>query len=426
MKRIGIFPAGSEIGLEICTALKYAKNIEIIGLSSIESHASYVYSENVIGLPNYNEINFLEELNSAIISNNIDMIFPAYDDIQLFLTVNQEKVNAKIITSSLETVQTCRYKSKTYEVFYEYEFVPKTFNEIHDIVDYPVFVKPDRGQGSQNAYKVKNIEELTHFVRQYDDLIICEYLPGNEYTVSCFTDNEGKLLSCSMRNRKRIRNGISVASESLEITKEVLNIAKVINQKLNFLGAWFFQIKENSKGEYKLLEVAPRIAGTMGLDRNRGINYPLLTVYTNMGIPVEVIQNNYKVHVDRALISRYKIDILYNYIYVDLDDTIIVRNRVNSYLMMFLYQCLTQGKKIILITKHVKNVNETLCEYKISKQIFDSIIHINKNDNKAQYIIEKDAIFIDDSYAERKNVSRCCKIPVFDVSEVESLIDWRM
>ena len=38
-------------------------------------------------------------------------------------------------------------------------------------------------------------------------------------------------------------------------------------------------------------------------------------------------------------------------------------------------------------------------------------------------IMERDSIFIDDSFSERKKISKILGIPVFDVDMVESLID---
>lgn len=426
MKRIGVFPAGSEIGLEICSALKYTKDFQLIGLSSVPSHASYVYNENIENLPNYYESNFIDELNEKIKKFNIDMIYPAYDDIQLFLTENQKKIVAPIVTASMDTVQKCRFKSRTYKVLEKYDFVPTTYDDIDNISQYPVFVKPDRGQGSQGARKVSNKNELEYILDRNSEMIICEYLPGKEYTISCFTDYKGDLLSCSMRDRLRIKNGISVSSKIIEDNIKIKNIALAINKEFSFFGAWFFQVKENDYGDYKLLEVAPRIAGTMGLDRNKGINYPLLTIYTRMGMPVDIVENKYKIKVDRALISRYQIDFDYQNIYVDLDDTIILKEKVNSYLMMFLYQAINKGKNIFLITKHIRDVESTLMHYKISINLFSEIIHLDRSDDKAKYINKKESIFIDDSFAERKNVSLKCNIPVFDISEIESLIDWRM
>ncbi len=78
-------------------------------------------------------------------------------------------------------------------------------------------------------------------------MVIVEYLPGEEYTVDCFTNYKGNLLSVNMRNRERIRNGISVNSKSLTHPSEVQDIAEQINKKLKLNGAWFFRLKEIKK-----------------------------------------------------------------------------------------------------------------------------------------------------------------------------------
>ena len=95
--------------------------------------------------------------------------------------------------------------------------------------------------------------------------------------------------------------------------------------------------------------------------------------------------------------------------------------------MMFLYQCVNEGKEIILITKHIKDINETLKGLKIDINLFDEIIRLTKEDNKSEYMDnEKTSIFIDDSFSERLAISNELDIPVFDLDAIESLIDWRM
>ena len=64
--------------------------------------------------------------------------------------------------------------------------------------------------------------------------------------------------------------------------------------------------------------------------------------------------------------------------------------------------------------------------YHIDKGLFQSIIVIGNDEEKYNYIKEEKAIFIDDSFAERKKVKDKLGIPVFDVDMIESLIDWRM
>lgn len=425
-KKVAVFPAGSEIGLEINNALKYSTYFEVYGLSSVPSHGSFVYEHYIEGVPFYTEDTFVQELNRIIDDNGIEFVYPAYDDVQLYLTQIQDQIHAKIVTSEWETVKICRSKQTTYQYFFDCWFVPAYYSDADDVDKYPVFVKPDVGQGSQGALRIRDREELDFALKEDPGRIICEYLSGEEYTVDCLTDSSGRLRVCRMRNRKRIRNGISVSSERLPVPQKIYEVAEQVNGRLHFCGAWFFQVKCNDIGEFRLLEIAPRIAGTMGLNRNTGINYPLLTLFCQMGSEIDIIENQFGIQVDRALSSHYFIDYEYNTVYVDLDDTLIVNGKVNTVLIEYLYQTVNKGMKRVLLTKHAHNVKETLQEHKIAKELFDDIIHIRQDEEKCAYICEKAAVFIDDSFSERKKVADHCGIPVFDCSEVEALLDCRI
>lgn len=420
-----IFPAGTEIGLEIHNALKMSKFVNVFGASSIMDHSMSVYKNIIFPIPFFNENHFIEEINVAIERNNIDYIYPARDDVQLFLMQNRDKIHCKIVSSPLETVEICRSKLKTYHNLITQDFIPKLYSNINEIVSYPVFFKPSVGEGSNGVRKVNSREELSD--KDFNNQnVICEYLPGMEYTIDCFTDKNGFLKIIKMRDRSRIKAGISVHSKIMETDKQIEYIANALNGKFDFVGAWFFQVKKDACGNYKLMEVSPRIPGTMGLSRNCGINFPLLTLYTFESIDVDIIDNNYEIELDRAFINRYSINIKYDYVYVDLDDTLIVDNKVNQFLIMFLYQAKNKGKKLILLTRHKENPQDTLKKFSISEMLFDGIIHINMDDKKSDYISESKAIFIDDSFAERKDVKEKQGIPVFDLDMIESLIDWRI
>jgi len=430
MVNVAVFPAGSEIGLEINQALKYSTHINLFGLSSVPDHSRCVYKNYSDEMPHYSDENFIQKLNEFIEKNEIDYIYPAHDDVQLFLTENEHIIKAEIITSELNTVRLCRSKIKTYDYFSEYNFIPVFFdiNEIDklDYADFPLFIKPDIGQGSKEAKKINTIEDLKFYTKRNKKLVICEYLPGEEYTIDCFTDFKRNLRSCIMRNRIRIKSGISVNSKMLKLDDDVLEIANIINKKLVLRGAWFFQLKKDKNNKYKLMEIAPRVSGTMGLSRNMGINYPLLSIFDRMGKEVKIINNSYDIEVDRALISRFITNLEYESIYLDFDDTLIINNKVNNYLMMFLYQSLNQGKKIYLFTRHKNDIYYTLDKYCISKNIFEKIFNLSENEKKSKYIKDKNSIFIDDSFSERYEVSTQKGIAVFDSSEVECLIDWRL
>lgn len=426
-----IFPAGSEIGLEINRALKYSKFVKVYGATSVRDHSEMVYENLITDIPFLGKDNLIEKLNVCIQECAIDYIYPAYDAIQIYLMEHQDEIRAKIVSAPYETVKLLRSKKKTYQFFRKFgegrdtSFIPKTWDNIEDVLKYPVFVKPAEGQGSEGAMLVTTKEELIRASEKDSSLVICEYLSGEEYTVDCFTDRHGNLIASKLRKRMRIRMGIAVRSEAIHKDEEVLRIAQVINSKIKMVGAWFFQLKKNCEGEYKLLEISPRIPGTCGLSRNMGINFPLLTLFCLWGEDVSIIDNEYGIMVERAFYSSYKIDIEYETVYLDYDDTLILDNRVNILCMTFIYQALQKGKKIVLLSKHGKDLLEDLSRKCIDKNIFSKIIILNKCDEKYKYITEVNAIFIDDSFAERKKVKEIKNIPVFDVDMIESLIDYR-
>jgi predicted ATP-grasp superfamily ATP-dependent carboligase len=426
-KNILVFPCGSEIGLEVHNALKFVKNLNLVGASSVADHGKYVYKNYVEGIPNVTSDDFIESFNRIIEEYKIDFVIPAHDSVVLKLAQNKAELKAEIITADEFTCEIARSKKKTYEFFSGEDFIPHMYYSVEEVNEFPVFLKPDVGQGSKGIALAKNKEELVYYTENNPDLLILEYLPGKEYTIDCFTNSDHQLLFCGMRERRRIKSGISVNSMSLDSNEEVVNIAKKINEKLNFKGVWFFQVKVDQDGKLKLLEIAPRIAGTMALYRNKGLNFPLLSIYDRLGYDVAVIDNDFNIEIDRALINRFSLDLTYERVYLDFDDTITYKDKINPFTMLYIYQCIAKDIELILITKHKSDINNTLGILKIDKSIFEEIIHISMDDEKYKYMkTDKPAIFIDDSYVERKNVQDQLNMPVFDIDSIECLIDWRV
>ena len=424
VKNILVFPAGTEIGMEILDALKYSKFIRVFGGTSVRCHAQFVFENYIEGIPFVDEDSFVDAINDVIDEYKIDYVYPAHDSVLTKLALNRDRLHAVLVAAETETVEICRSKNKTYAHLAGADYLPRSYKGAEDVPGYPVFIKPSVGQGAQGARLVEDEKRLREALSEGVEYAVCEYLPGREFTVDCFTDRHGKLRLVSPRSRARIRAGISVRSEHFEPDEQVQAIAEDINQRFKFRGAWFFQLKENSEGQYRLMEVAPRIAGTMAVTRNTGVNLPMLTLFDLWDYDVELIQNGGELLLDRSFIARFDTDISYDRVYVDFDDTIIVKDKVNGLLMMFLYQARDKGKELILLTKHRKDIYESLEKYAIAPGLFTEIIHIKPEDSKTEHI-KPHSIFIDDSFAERIKVSRACNIPVFDLDMVESLLDWR-
>ena len=424
VKNILVFPAGTEIAFEIHDALKNSKFVRLFGATSVPCHAEFVFQTCVTGLPFVDDPALIPALNRVIDAYGIDYVYPAHDSALLRFSEERDALHAKVVASARETVGICRSKTRTYRFLSGAPSLPAFYGSPDEIPGYPVFIKPAVGQGSQGARIIRDRSHLEEALSEGQEYTICEYLPGEELTVDCFTDRHGSLLVVSPRSRERIRAGIAVRSRNLPLTEELQSIAEDLNRRLSFNGAWFFQVKKNAAGQFRLLEIAPRIAGTMGLTRNLGINMPLLTLYNFWGIDVSLIPNREDLLLDRAFISRFQTDLSYSSVYVDFDDTLIVRGKVNAFLMMFLYQAFNQGKRLCLLTRHSTDIFADLEKACIPASLFSEIIRLDEAGAKTDYIAP-DSIFIDDSFSERKRVRDALGIPVFDLDMIESLIDWR-
>jgi predicted ATP-grasp superfamily ATP-dependent carboligase len=418
MTRVLVFPCGSEIALEIERSLRYAKEVELWGASSTSDHGQYAFANYVDGVPFVDDDGFVEAINRIVEEHEIDFIFPAHDSVVLALAQRRADLRAVLLTSDVETCEITRSKAATYRALSGAVRVPATYSPGSEMV-FPVFLKPDVGQGSKGVLKAFSLAEVEVALGKDPSLLVLEYLPGDEFTVDCFTNAGGELLFAQPRTRSRVSNGISVRSSTVELP-EAVAMARRINESLSLRGAWFFQVKRDEAGELALLEVAPRIAGTMGVSRLLGANLPLLTLLDAQGNPVTVLPGAYRVEVDRALTSRFHLDISFDTAFVDFDDTIALQRGVNAALMAVLYDFVSRGVRLVLVTRHAADLSESLRRHRIDPGLFDDVIHLVAGEPKSSSITAG-SIFIDDSFNERQGVARSVGIPVFDVGEALEL-----
>lgn len=430
--RVLVFPAGMENGLEIWKSLKDCKEIDLYAATSrVVNHTEYVYKKCHYIKP-VNEDGWLEDLNQVVKDNEIDFIYPANSAVIDALIREREHLCCKVALPDSDIVRLTRSKRNTIKALKDKVPVPRLFEDIDKIKDYPVFVKPDSGYGSQNTSLVSSREELDLFFKdkKIGDYVIQEYLPGKEYSVDCFSDSDN-IVFCGARTRERVRMGTSMHSEIVggQLAKQIQDIAESIYNRIKITGAWFFQLKEDSCGQFRLLEIDIRIAGTMALNRVRGVNFPLLTLYHFGGYPVSTMVNKYEVAIDRCLLNRYKTNIYFTKVYVDLDDTIILhKNTLNLDMVKFLYQCINKRIEVVLLSKNLEKDKEVYLKKFRIRDIFDKIIWIDELDKKSDYIQKngvEDAIFIDDSFSQRREVNELLGIPTFDSSMIEVLLDDR-
>lgn len=423
-KRVLVFPAGWENALEVLDALRYNVNVEVFGASSKPDYTEYAYDKDhyILGRYCINEPNFLNEFNEMLFKNSIDVVIPTHDDVALFLADNRNRIEAKVLVSDAETARICRHKIRTYELFEGMDFCPVIYRsrEETEQASFPIFMKPDVASGGKDARELRTSDELTD--KLFDgECVVSELLPGEELTVDCFTNRHGELVFAGARSRDRIVNGIAFRSTAVELTDEVEHIAKTINDRLNFFGGWYFQVKQDRNGKYRLLEISCRTSCGMTLFRHLGVNFQMMGIFELYGIDTSHILLNSSIQMERRLHTLFHTNIKYDTVYLDYDDTLIVDGKVCDVIIRFIYQCVNNNKRIILLTRHEGDLMDEFERHRLNYKLFDVIIHLTWNDEKKDYIDGLDAILIDNSFAERKKVSEQYGIPVLDVDMVDML-----
>lgn len=422
--RVLVFPCGTEIGLEIHRALTPSPHVTLIGASSTASnHGPYVFRHYVEDIPYVQDPACIGRLAGLIEQHKVDLIYPAHDDAVAVLSRHVSDLGCDLIAAPAETCALCRKKSATYARLGRRLAVPRIYARTQAAPPYPLFLKPDAGQGSRGTCIAHSEQAWDVALEQDPTLIALDYLPGPEYTVDCFSDRHGALRFVGPRERLRTINGISAHTRPVP-PDEFLPLARCIHETLVLRGAWFFQVKRDRAGRLTLLEVAPRVSGGMGLYRNLGVNLPLLSVYDRLGLDVEIMPLTHAVEMDRALVARFRLGLEYGHVYLDLDDTLLCRGKVNPLLAAFIFQCRNAGKQLHLLTRHADDPNQTLAQHGLAG-CFHTVTHLNREADKADHILHDDALFIDDSHAERRRVHKARGIPVFAPDAVESLLDWR-
>lgn len=413
-KNILVFPVSSEVGRELVRSFSNMKEYKLFG-AGVDNPGVLQDSSFKI-LPLLSDPGFEGAVRELILRWEIDYVYPAMD-----LAINKlsDIINAdfscKLVSSPRDSIKVCFSKDRTYEKLYGLDFVPEVYSFFPDK---PVFVKPKVGYGSRGVRKISTSSEFGE-VKDFE--IAVEYLPGEEYTVECLSDSQGRLKYCFARERLEVKSGVAVKTivASSSIQQDVQRIATQILSKLTLMGAWFFQVKRAEDGSLKLLEVAPRIAGSMALSRMRGVNLPHLSILVLDGFDVDIMAKDNPVMLNRCLGTSAKLDFEIGNVYIDFDDCLFLNEKhLNPWALAYICHCRNKGRKITIISRHKGDLRAKLLDLNIS-QLIDEVIHLEAGEKKSDYI-EGKFIFFDDSFSERSEVgNKRGKNRVFDVTDFE-------
>ena len=247
---------------------------------------------------------YLEQILTICREEKIDGVFSLIDPELSMLAKERERfleIGATPIISPYDLVETCFDKYKMYQMLCEMQiptgkcFIDKEafYQALADgEISYPVFVKPVRGSASININKVNSKEEIELLFSLYDDLMIQEYMDGQEYGADVYVDMvSGKCTSLFVKKKIKMRAGETDKSVSFKDEKLFAMLRDFV-ERCGFCGMIDIDIFQIN-GTYYISEVNPRFGGGYPHAYACGVNMPGQVLANLAGRANEVEIGNY-------------------------------------------------------------------------------------------------------------------------------------
>jgi len=139
-------------------------------------------------------------------------------------------------------------------------------------VKLPAFAKPRFGRGSRGIQEIRSADELQAYrvLSRLPDrqLLLQEFLVGQEWTVYVAADSNGNLRSCIpiLVEQKR---GVTIKAITIE-HKAILKLVECIHKTFPTYGPYNVQLMETKDGRLSVFEINPRVSTTLCLAISAG------------------------------------------------------------------------------------------------------------------------------------------------------------
>jgi carbamoyl-phosphate synthase large subunit len=202
-----------------------------------------------------------------------------------------EEIGVTPVVSSYDLCETCLDKYRMYQLLQENGIrTAKCYIDRKEFmkakkageISYPVFVKPQKGSASININRVTTDAEIETLFCIYDDLMIQEYMNGQEYGADVYIDLiSGKCTSIFLKKKIKMRAGETDKSVSVK-DPELFERIRAFVEKCGFRGMIDIDLFLID-GKWYLSEVNPRFGGGFPHAYGCGVNTPAAVIRNLQG-----------------------------------------------------------------------------------------------------------------------------------------------
>lgn len=283
----------------------------IIAVDSSPYAVSRVFADKFFLVPRRDDPLFLNAIKTIIKNESTSLIVPtAIEDVVLCVKYKKEieSLGARILVCPSKTVELSCDKEKFFHVCNAHKInTPKVYDLTmltKKPLPFPLFVNSRSGKGSQYAHKAETQDELQCALARAPLPMVMEYIKAPEYSIDCFADFDGNIISIVPRRRLLTVGGES----SVTVTEQnefILSETKRLLEYIPFIGPLniqcFFQ-----DGRVVFFEINARFGGASRLAFEAGAETPLLLLRIMRGEKVLPRVGEFK---DKFCMLRFKDDV---------------------------------------------------------------------------------------------------------------------
>ncbi len=217
-----------------------------------------------------------------------------------------EAIGVKVIGSSFELCEMCLNKismynwltTHNYKTARSYTNIECFYNDLHNkIIDFPVFVKPVYGSASNLINKVYDKDSLELLFKYNDNLMIQEFLDGQEIGADVYIDFiSGDVVSIFTKKKLLMKAGETDKAISFK-DERLFDLITDFVKEAGFKGQIDIDIFEIN-GQFYISEVNPRFGGGYPHAYECGCNH------------MSMIVNNMNKIANKCEIGNYKSDLI--------------------------------------------------------------------------------------------------------------------
>ena len=315
-----ITAAGNQymLGLVDCLKNNGERNIRLVGTDMNNDKTILQMMDVMYQVPAATSPDYIDRLYDICKVEKVDIILPIMSAELPALVLNKEKFNkigTIVSVSNLNSILIANNKYNLYQFMQQNGmYVPRfcriqKADELEAAFSYigypetPVCVKATELSGSRgvrivdpsksrfdilfgekpNSFYITydELDAILHEKDSMPELLVMEALTGEEFSIDLVADN-GKILYMAARKSDSITASIPMEA-TLFHDEEAYQIARTIIEKLQLDGNADLDFRYDKAGRPVLMEINPRLAATMRLFKEGGMNLPYLRVKQLLG-----------------------------------------------------------------------------------------------------------------------------------------------